>query len=345
MRGLSVLRREQQRRDRYAGTVIDGLYLVRSRIGGGGEGAVYEAVTVDGTETPVALKIRFERGGDGARWGGLPADPLLREFEVLNALRGPYFPRPLRYGQTDCGHTYLTREFIRGIALDQLCRRDAPLRIGRAGPIVLHTCDALLSLHAQGFLHRDLKPGNIVVGGAVSEPASVKLLDYGSAWPLGAQLEEPSRASHVPSGTPAYMAPEQARGAGDGGGPGVDLYGVGALTYELLTGRQILGAAAASATTALEYLRSNAAIPAQPLGPLRPDLPSDLTLAITRSLARDPATRGDSIAGLRAVLAAAVPTSLAESWDPSNDSRPSASRDSWVARLRETLGHWFGGGR
>src|SRR5262249_25013125 len=122
------------------------------------------------------------------------------------------------------GAPYLILEYIPGHSLAELCLAN-PLSLTEALALTARVADGLAAFHDCGILHRDLKPGNILIG----DDRMPRLVDFGLAKPIGdATLDEIS-------GTPAYMAPEQARGEHDRIDPRTDLFGLGAVLYHLLT--------------------------------------------------------------------------------------------------------------
>lgn len=346
MRGLSVLQRDQRLRDRYVGTVVAGRWSVRERLGGGGEGAVYLATAVDDPARRAALKVRF--AATGAPGGPPQVDPVQREHAILLRLEGPWFPRPVEVGTTKDGMTYLVRELIDGPTLHEVVRTTAPMRLNRACQVILRLCDAVLAMHECGYWHRDIKPGNVVLSGPLLRDGSLKLLDYGSAWPSGATAawgegqgdpwgplgadpasggSDEGRSAHpraevAPgSGTAAYMAPELAV-PGVIGGEASELYSIAAIAFELFTGQHVLGRAVDSPTAAHEYICGHGPIPRMPLAPLRPDLPAEVAFAVERALRRAPEERGGSIAEFRARLQQTLDPLWADAWDPAARAAP-----------------------
>ncbi|GMV41148.1 MAG: hypothetical protein AMXMBFR64_28640 [Myxococcales bacterium] len=340
MTGLSVLQMDQRRRDRHIGTVIGGRWLIRSRLGGGGEGAVYLAAALT-DDAPVAVKVRFGPPVPETEAGGLPADPLAREHAILGAIAGPHFPRAVELGHLADDEPYLVREFIDGPTLHEVIRTEAPMALPRAMMVLRRLCDAALALHAAGYWHRDIKPANVILCGPLADAASLRLLDYGSSWPVGAPTPDDASLVQLPSGTAAYMAPEVAAG-GTVGGEAADLYAIAAVAYELLTGKHILGKAVDSPTAAHEYVLGRGPIPRTPIAPLRPDLPSELAFGIERALSRDPMDRGSSVAELRKLLGPVPHSAWEDTWDPRH--RVAAPLSRWeqlLARLRKL---WRGSG-
>ena len=267
--------------------VILGRYRLLEQIGAGGHGSVWIARD-DATRELVAVKripvvaddpqerMRIEREGRAAARLSHPAIVALYD------------------SGDDVDAHYLVSELVEGASLARLYRERAVgdeelLMIGVA------LADALAHAHERGVVHRDVKPGNVIVPtarrGAGTSPAPAKLTDFGVARLAGEQAL--TQTGDV-IGTLAYMAPEQADGLT--AGPAADLYSLALTLYEGFAGTNPLRGKTVAATAR----RVGAAI--APLGSVRPDLPPALCSAIDRALAPVPSGRG-TLAGLRAALA------------------------------------------
>ena len=202
----------------HSGELVEGKYEVRSVLGAGGMGQVFEARDV-GLNRIVAIKVA---------WGHIGADPLKREAQVLAAFRHPGLPTVHALGRHD-GHEFMVMERLNGQTLAELlATRRAPLPIDECLTLLEGMCDALAPLHASGLAHADLKPANIMVvpGGRIV------LLDFGIA-----RIEQLRVGGKRISGSPHYMAPEAIRGAVRvGEGHLVDLYALGIIAFVLATG-------------------------------------------------------------------------------------------------------------
>jgi serine/threonine-protein kinase len=133
-----------------------------------------------------------------------------------------------KFGIAEDGAAYLLMEYARGIELESWLQRHGPMPATRALGVLSQLAAAIDHLHAQGYVHADLKPTHVMLDEAAGD--RIKLLDFGSAFD-----SRDSRQSCEVSGTPGYMAPEQARG--ERCGPAIDVYGLAALASELLTGQ------------------------------------------------------------------------------------------------------------
>ena len=210
------------------GSVVAAQYRIVRRMGSGASGVIYEALRItDGL--PVALKLLRAV----AVHDNVASDRLRREAEALGLAWHPNVVEVVDYGNLPDGTSYLVMELLRGDTLAQRLRVVTRLSTDETARIGIEVCDALAAVHAAGVVHRDIKPSNLFL---VVDPQDgverVKLIDFGIA-----RVEwEETRITHTggPLGTPGYMSPEQEVG-------GVidarsDLFAVGAVLYECLTG-------------------------------------------------------------------------------------------------------------
>ena len=245
-----------------------GHYRLVRRLGQGGQGAVFEAVRDDGTfDQRVALKIvKWEIDSDAAR------TRFRQERQLLAGLDHPYIARLLDGGETDDGAPYLVMEYVDGVPLSA-ATDGWPLR--RKLELFLKVADAVASAHRNLIVHRDLKPANILV----TKDGSPKLLDFGVA-----KLMD-SGGTHTVTGalplTPDYASPEQVRG--DPITTASDVYSLGVVLYEMLTGRKPYRIEKASATE-LERV-----ICVEPPSP--PGLGDELDQIVLMAMRKEPARR------------------------------------------------------
>ncbi len=258
-----------------------GRYRVVRELGRGGMGVVVEAHDPE-LDRRVAIKQVL-----GAH------DPELllrfaREAELLAQVRHPGVVRVHEVGRAAAG-PYVVTELIEGEPLDALLGR-GPLDEEAARRLVLALCDAVGALHARGIVHRDLKPSNVIV----RPDGSPVLLDFGLARELdGVSLTQTGTLL----GTPAYMAPEQARGSKELDAR-VDVYGLGALLYAVVTGRAPFGGPT-------PYAVLQAVLEREP--DLTP-VPPGLREAVAAALAKDPRSRPQDVAAVAMVLQGATPS-------------------------------------
>jgi serine/threonine-protein kinase len=278
-----------------------GPYLIDRLIGSGGMGAVYLAHRADGEyERQVALKVLR-----GQLAGEFHAARFRLERQTLASLSHPNIPSLLDGGVTDEGEPFLVMEYVEGIPID---RHADSRRLTIEGRLKLFrdVCAAVSYAHRSLVVHRDLKPSNILV----TPGGEVKLLDFGTARLLAAEGEQGTLTGFAPL-TPRYASPEQLSGGPVG--IATDIYSLGILLYELLTGaspfeesQSVISAMAralaetdpkppADAVSA-EAAESRSATAAR----LKRELHGDLALILGKALACDPARRYESVAQLSA---------------------------------------------
>ena len=271
-----------------------GPYRLTRLIGRGGMGAVYEAVRDDGQfDQRVALKL-IKRGTDS----DFVRMRFLRERRILAALDHPHIARLFDGGTTPDGLPYFVMEFVAGEAITEYCRRrelslEAKLKLFRA------VCAAVQHAHQNLVVHRDLKPGNILVTPSPDgKGGTPKLLDFGIAKLLTPDADEhPRTETSVRLMTPEYASPEQVRGGAIT--TATDVYTLGVVLYELLAGRRPYQF---KTYAPLEIERAicdtEAARPSEAAGPslkLGRQLAGDLDNIVMMALRKEPARRYSSV--------------------------------------------------
>ena len=262
---------------RWSGTTVGNNYELLEELARGGMGAVYRAWD-RGAGRDVAIKLLL--AADGGRVDELRRRRVLREAETLARLRHPHVVAVHGAGEHQ-GVPYLVLELVQGESLEQRLVREGRLPLREAALIGAKLARALAHVHAQEVLHRDLKPGNVLLRALDREPL---LTDFGLALDLS---HEGTRLSQTGTflGTPQYWPPEQARGELQRIGPWSDVYGLGATLYQLITGRPPHeGGSLHELVQAAEGAKT-------PLRTLRPEIAPELARAVERCLAPDPAAR------------------------------------------------------
>jgi serine/threonine-protein kinase len=269
-----------------------GQYRLRRRLGTGGMGEVYLAEHVL-LRRPCALKIiRPERAGDPQHLARFE-----REVRATAALTHPNTVQIFDYGHTEDGTFYYVMEYLPGLTLDLLVQEHGPLPPARTVHVLRQLCEALGEAHAHGLVHRDVKPGNVMLCERGGAHDVVKLLDFGLVIPPARNPDEKLTQEGAVTGTPAYLSPEQAGGSEDLDARS-DIYSLGALAYFLLTGR-----APFADRSALQMLAAHLYEKPQPLTEHHPDVPADLEAVVLRCLAKDRGSRFPDAASLDAALA------------------------------------------
>ncbi len=217
-------------RETYTGRTIAGKYLVEEMIGEGGMGRVYRARQV-ALDKPVVLKVLRKSLLSDSR----TVARFHREAKAASRLNHPNSISVLDFGEVEDGSLYIAMELVTGEDLHQILSREWPLPEARVVRIALQVLSALSDAHRVGVIHRDLKPENIMIEQRRGEPDFVKVLDFGIAKIIEEGEDGPAltRTGFV-CGTPEYMSPEQARGGALD--PRSDLYSVGVILYQLMTG-------------------------------------------------------------------------------------------------------------
>ncbi len=259
-------------------------YRIQEKLGGGGMGVVYRAEDLKLGRT-VALKFlppETVRDDEAKR-------RFFHEARAAAALDHPNICTVYEVDETPEGEVFLAMACYDGETLkDRIAR--GPLPTAEAVRIALRACDGLVRAHQRGIVHRDIKPANIML----TADGTVKIVDFGLAKLAG---QTALTRTGTTLGTVTYMAPEQARGAAVDGR--ADVWALGAVLYEMLTGRPPFAGEYAQAVI---YSILNEA-PEQP-SHLRSDLPAALETVIARALAKDPEQRVPGVAELAAALRA-----------------------------------------
>jgi serine/threonine protein kinase len=261
------------------GTTVGSKYRLERLLGVGGMGGVFAAAPLAGGGT---IAIKLLSVSDPAARQRI-AKRFAREARAVSALRCPHIVNVLDAG-TDGDRPWLAMELLKGEDLGQRIRREGRISTADAGHIAAQILVALGKAHEAGVVHRDLKPDNVFITPRVEDPVHCKLLDFGMSKLLpteGQTLALALTKKGMAVGTPFYMAPEQARAAEDIDGR-VDLWSLGAILFECLTGRPpFIGA------SQQQILINICTTDAPDIRALRPDVPSKLAKLIARAMARE----------------------------------------------------------
>ena len=257
-------------------------YRIEARVGTGGMGVVYR-----GTDTRLNRRVAIKAIHDSRLRGG-GASRLRAEALAAAAIDHPYICKV--YELVEEGHeNFLVMEYAEGETLSHVLRRGAPA-LGDVVRWASEVAEGLAMAHARGIVHRDVKPSNVMI----SSDGHVKLLDFGLARedvvaaPFANTRTSPSDHSAY-AGTPQYMSPEQA--AGEPVTARADLFSLGVLIFECLTGRLPF-----QGSSPYDYVRHLLTDRPRRLDRLAPDAPADLVALVERCLERAPADRPDSAA-------------------------------------------------
>jgi TolB-like protein/Flp pilus assembly protein TadD/predicted Ser/Thr protein kinase len=269
-------------------------YRILEELGGGGMGVVYRAEDLKLKRT-VALKfLPHEWSGDA-----VSRERFMREAQAASALDHPHICTIYEIDETEDGQLFIVMAFYEGETLKKRIDR-GPLPIGDAVEFAIHAAEGLTKAHEGGITHRDIKPANILL----TSEGDVKIVDFGLAKLAG---EHGLTRTGSTVGTPHYMSPEQARG--EEVGPAADIWSLGVVLYEMITGVRPFRADSADAV--IHAIRHDQPMP---IRDLRPDPPPMLERIVQRAMEKDPEKRYSSadelLADLRTLEAAESEASL-----------------------------------
>ncbi|MBN1610075.1 MAG: protein kinase [Polyangiaceae bacterium] len=274
------------------GQVLGGRYELLRLVGTGGMGSVYEARHRD-IHRRFAVKLLHTRHARSP-FGVMR---FKREARVAAALDSKYVVSMVDWGEADDGTPFLVMEYLQGMSLRALLRREGQLAPVRAVNLVLDACLGTAVAHEAGVIHRDLKPENLFVTRGRSGEERVKVLDYGVAKLVGAAGGDLSTRSGQAIGTPSYMPPEQATDAATVD-RSVDIYALGVILFEALCGARPPEGLDEPSSGPSER-RSVAVDLAERL----PDAPEGLRAVVCKTLSLRPEDRFDSADELARALA------------------------------------------
>ncbi|HTR50567.1 MAG TPA: serine/threonine-protein kinase [Kofleriaceae bacterium] len=304
------------------GTILHDRWRILAELGRGGMGEVFLAENAAANRKE-AIKILM---------ASLARDPQFvarfrREARAVNRLRHPNIVAIYDFGQLADGRFYIAMEYAEGKSVLQIVRRDKQLAPPRALHWLGQLAYAVHHAHSRDVVHRDLKPGNLMVCG---DDETLKVLDFGMAKIVAPDLAESAQLSstNVIWGTPRYMAPERAMGIGDD--PRSDLYSIGCIAYELLTGAPVFTGDANA------ILHAHVTREPPPPSHARPQaaIPAELDAVVMRCLAKKPNERFQTAAEVYAALRR-VPGYPAPKPEPRRRAEPVAREASDRGALRQ----------
>lgn len=269
-----------------------GQYVLREKLGEGGMGVVYRA-THALLRRDTAVKLLLPN-----RVGALDLARFEREVKLTAQLTHPNTVAIFDYGRTPDGVFYYAMEYLDGGDLEQLVSYAGPLPPARVVWILEQICRALSEAHALGLIHRDVKPGNVLLCERGREGDVAKIVDFGLVKDLNASDDSRLTKDQALTGTPLYLAPESITSP-DAVGARSDLYALGALAYFLLVGRPPF-----KAGSIVEICAAHLHKPASPPSEERPGISPALDAAILRCLEKSPDARFANADELRTALLA-----------------------------------------
>lgn len=277
--------------------LLAGKYRLEGIVGRGGMGEVRRAKDVS-LGRPVAIKTlvsALDSGSEGAAW----RDRLRKEAMTVAAIHHPGIVDIYEIVEENDGALHLVFEYLEGITVASMLGQKHKLTPAHCARLLVPVCEALGYAHAQGIMHRDLKPGNIMV----TTTGHVKLLDFGIARAQGERVAAAAggtgglrfdRTTTV-AGTPVYMAPEADEGMVGSAG---DVYSLGVCLYEMLTSRRPFPDSAS--------FREKSQMAVTPPSQLSPDITPAMDALVASAMSWDPAKRPDSVDAFKKALRAAI---------------------------------------
>ncbi|MEZ4227186.1 MAG: protein kinase [Polyangiaceae bacterium] len=327
---LPLADRATERAQSRVGTTLRGKWKLERILGSGGMATVYEATHRNQARAAIKM-LHPELALDSdvtARF--------LREGYVANSVDHPGTVKVLDDDVAEDGSPYLVMELLEGETVeDRMMRKGGTLPLAEVMALADSVLAILVASHAAGVVHRDLKPENLFL----TRDGQLKILDYGIARLREINTERQQTRAGSLMGTPAFMAPEQARGRWAEVNERTDIWAVGATLFALITGRYVH-----ETTTVQEQIIASATTPAPSLGSVAPNLPTSVVYAVDRALAFDNQDRFTSAAEMQdAILQAsgdvvdAAPLSLPVPSAPEAPTLMASSSDDLEPPTLDTL--------
>lgn len=281
-------------------------------------GAVFRAFDLQ-LERPVALKVLTDTAAKEAS----ARSRFFKEISVTASLSHPYIV-PVYEGGIEEGRFYFTMELIEGSDLGQLCSA-GPMEPHRAIQLLRQVCAALQYIHKKGYVHRDVKPTNVLVWEPGDEWESAKLADFG----IVRALAEDSQLTKAPPGSIAYMSPEAIQWQPQT--PLSDQYALGVMAFEMLCGRRPF------ADEDLPLAHCDRPVPE--LAEVGLELPRGACIAVERALAKEPDDRFPDVAAFSAALES-EPATLTPQLPQERDAPAAVSLTDEIIAVLEERGEW-----
>ncbi len=275
------------------GRVVDGRYLVGSTLGIGGTGVVFEARRTGDCENVVIKTMRPVYAFNADLVGRLR-----REAEVARTVAHAGIVPVLDEGNLEDGSPYVVFKRLRGESLARLLLREGALRVPEVAAVTMRVASILHAVHANGYVHRDVKPEHVLLDRTVDGRLAVSLIDFGVCAARTAPGDERERERGRVYGTPSYVSPEQASGNPDVDAR-ADIFALGIVMFECLAGRVPFAASNVSS-----LLRRIIREDAPRVGLVAPEVDRTTDEIVSRALAREPERR---FATSRALIRALAP--------------------------------------
>ena len=336
---------EQRDRDGLATSLRTARYRALDEVARGGMGIIVR-VRDERLRRDLAMKVLAEGRGPRTQTDSRSLSRFLDEAHITGQLGHPGIVPVHDLGIDDAGRVFFTMTLIEGRNLAEIIHAvhagEPSWTLARALGVILRVCEAMAFAHSRGVIHRDLKPGNVMVG-AFGE---TYVLDWGLARVVGAPDAPDVRLRQAGGedgddsplrtmdgdvvGTPAYMAPEQARGEIDQVAERADVYAIGAMIYHLLSGGMPYASSSAARQTSREVLASVREGPPTPIHTLRRDIAPELAAICEKAMHRLPGERYPSVAGLAEDLRAYLELRVVKAYETG----AIAELRKWVRRNR-----------
>ncbi len=271
------------------GETLAGKYRVERVLGEGGMGIVVRARHIDLDER-VAIKFLLRQPAEEM------VERFLREARAAAKVKSEHVCRVFDFGRLDTGEPYIVMEHLEGIDLGRKLRAEGRQRIEDVVGWIVQVCDAMAEAHALGIVHRDLKPANVFLATRPDGAVSAKLLDFGISKLPSHEITRTAEQL----GSPAYMSPEQIESSRDVDARS-DVWSLGAMLYELLSGRPPF--------TADSLLQLSVQIREREPAPIE-GIPEDLSRAVMKCLAKRRSARWSSVADLVVALSPFAPLTV-----------------------------------